>query len=70
MEYQLTNEADVRLEIYNAIGIRLMNQTHQNESVGKQRHIVNLQEAVPGIYFIKVFENDVFIKGIKAIKKD
>lgn len=54
LNYVLTKSSDVTIDVYNALGEKTQISQFQNQAIGKQQSVLNLELLNNGIYFIKV----------------
>lgn len=54
IEYQLDVASDVRLELYDLTGYRMISKGFENEGKGIHRHILELKDTHPGLYIISI----------------
>ncbi|HLF62197.1 MAG TPA: PKD domain-containing protein [Saprospiraceae bacterium] len=69
IQYELTDDADVKIEIYDMFGNRIRQIIREKELAGIHTQVINADTFNPGFYFIKMIVNDEsFIKTIMVIK--
>ncbi|MEO5569511.1 MAG: PKD domain-containing protein, partial [Bacteroidia bacterium] len=69
IQYELTSDANVSIEIYDLVGNKIIQVVNQNESAGQHSQPVNADKLNSGIYFIKMIAGDEsFMQKISVVK--
>ncbi|MEO5572385.1 MAG: PKD domain-containing protein [Bacteroidia bacterium] len=69
VQYELTDDANVSIEIYNLIGSKMIQVINENESAGLHSQLVNTDNLNTGIYFIKMNVGDEsYMQKISVVK--
>ncbi|MEO8772259.1 MAG: PKD domain-containing protein [Ferruginibacter sp.] len=69
IQYELTNDANVKLDILDRAGRRVMQEINENQSAGQHTKMINVNKLDPGVYFLKmVVAGQSFNKKIVVIR--
>ena len=54
LNYVLNNSADVRIDVYNALGSKAQTLIFENQAIGRHQSTLNFESLSKGIYFIRL----------------
>jgi len=69
LQYELTSDASVSIEIYDLLGNKIMQVVNENQTVGQHSQLVNADNLNSGIYFINMIAGDEsYMQRISVVK--
>ncbi len=69
IQYELTNDANVSIEIYDIVGNKILQVVNENQLQGQHTQLVNADKLNAGIYFIEIITGDEsYMQRISVVK--